>query len=65
MIRVTFPHPRQAPPAPWFVAYLENDEHYYVLRDDDPNFESQCFSSKWQARRAILSSLHKDTPDGK
>lgn len=59
MIPVRFPNPCQEPPAPWFVAYCEEDEHFYALRKDQPDFESCCFSSKWQARRAIMNTVIK------
>lgn len=47
------------PPAPLYVAWIESDEHYYVLSDADPDLEDGPYSSKWMARtRAVrLSAL--------
>ena len=46
-------------PAPFYVGWLENDERYYVYRDDDQDWERGCYSTKWQAYRAAKRVAEK------
>jgi hypothetical protein len=44
------------PPAPFFVAWFESDEMFYVCREDDENFEGGPYCTKWMARKAAVAS---------
>lgn len=49
-------------PAPFFVGWLENDEHFYVYRDDDEDFERGCYATQWQAYRVAQTLAQLETP---